>query len=261
MEKEREKIEFCRQQEELRLQQHQREQELQQQEDELHLQQHERELENERKKTEADEEQKRIEIELTKGSSGASRSQVDDLESIGSRRNLERTVGWTNSVAQQSGPSRPLPPNVLIDPSKNVTQDRSDKSFSTYPKTTPLFQPGAGLFSTQLQDSSILKKPEIPKSIRVTEPQTFLPKTTFAQQEPLAFQNMQKRQSPKNNYRNRSLENQIQTAVSQATPQVVYQPSGDPRGLPKLKLTEFSGDPWSGPSGQNFSMSLRIKGG
>ena len=83
----------------------------------------------------------------------------------------------------------------MIDPPKNVTQDRSDKLFSAYPKTTPLFQPGAGLFSTQLQDSSILMKPEILKSIRVTETQTFLPKTTFQHQGPSAFQNRQEQLS------------------------------------------------------------------
>ncbi|XP_075260006.1 uncharacterized protein LOC142351745 [Convolutriloba macropyga] len=80
------------------------------------------------------------------------------------------------SVAQHSSPSRPLSPNVVINPPENVTQDRDDKRFSTYPKTTPLFQLGAGIFTTQLQDSSILKKPEIPKSIRVTD---ILPKKAF----------------------------------------------------------------------------------
>ena len=39
------------------------------------------------------------------------------------------------------------------------------------------------------------------------------------------------------------MESQIQTTVSQPTPKVIQQPSGDPRALPKLKLTEFSGDP------------------
>ena len=192
LEQEREEIELRRQQEELRLQQQllqqqQREQELQQeeqdlrlklqqQEDELRLRKHERELENERKKAEADEEQRHMEIELTKGNSRASWSQVGDVESAGSGRNLERTTGWANSVAQHFGPSRPLSPNVLIDPPKNVSQDRGDKRFSVYPKTVPLFQPGVGLFSTQLQDSSILNKLEIPKSIRVAEPQTFCPR-------------------------------------------------------------------------------------
>ena len=117
-----------------------------------------------------------MENKLTKGSSRASGSQVDDLESVGSRRNLERTAGFANSVAQHSSPSRPLSPNAVINPPKNVTQDRGNKCFSAYPKTTPLFQLGAGFFSTQLQDSSILKKQEIPKSIRVTEPQTFFPR-------------------------------------------------------------------------------------
>ena len=222
LEQEREEIEFRR-----------RKEKLQQQEDELRLRQHERDLKNERKKAEAHEEQRRMEIELTKRSSRASGSQADDLERVGSRRNLERTAGLENSVAQHSSPSRPLSLNVVIDPPKNVTQERIDKRFSAYPKTTPLFQPGTGLFSTKLQDSSILKKPEIPKSIRVTESQTFLPKTTFQNQRPSAFQNRQRSQNPKNNYHNRSMENQNQTTVSQATPQVIYQPSGDPRGLPK----------------------------
>ena len=44
------------------------------------------------------------------------------------------------------------------------------------------------------------------------------------------------------------MENQNQTTVSQANPQVIYQPSGDPRGLPKLKLTESSGDPLEWPA-------------
>ena len=147
------------------------------------MRQHERELKNEKKKTEANEEQKGIEIELKIGASRASRSQLDDLESVGSRRILERTAGWANSVVQQSGPSRPLSSNVLINPPKNVTQNRRDKLFSAYPKTTLLFQPGAEHSSTQLQDSSIPKKPEIPNSIRVTESQTLLPKTTFQQQQ------------------------------------------------------------------------------
>ena len=84
-----------------------------------------------------------MEIEMKKGSSRESGSQADDLESVGSRRNLERTASRTNSVAQQSGPSLPLSPNVVIDPPKNFTPDRGDKHFSAYPKTTPLFQLGA----------------------------------------------------------------------------------------------------------------------
>ena len=51
-----------------------------------------------------------MEIELTKGSSRASGSQVDDLE-------------WANSVAHHSGPSRPISPNFVIDPPKSVKQD------------------------------------------------------------------------------------------------------------------------------------------
>ena len=72
----------------------------------------------------------RIEIELRRGSSRASGSQADDLVSVGSRHNLERTASWENSVAQHSGPSRPLSPNVVIDPLKNVILERGDKSSS-----------------------------------------------------------------------------------------------------------------------------------
>ena len=167
----------------------------QQQEDELLLRQKERELKNKRKKAEADKEQRRIEIELTKGTSGASGSHAADLENVALRRKLQRPTDWTNSVAKQSGPSRPLSPNVVIDTPKNVTKVRVDKRFSAYLKTSPLFQPGTGLCSTQLQDSSILKKPKIPKTIRVTEPQTLLPKTTFQQQKLSMFPNRQRSQS------------------------------------------------------------------
>ena len=84
---------------------------------------------------------------------------VDEIESVGSKRNHERTAGWAESLAQQSVPRRPLSRNDVIDPPTIVTQDRVDKRFNTYPKTTPLFQPGEGLFSTQLTEPSILKKP------------------------------------------------------------------------------------------------------
>ena len=153
LEQEREEIELRRQQEELRLQQQQqqqrREQELQQQqqeqelrlrmqqqEDELRFRQQERALENERKKAEEEEEQKRMKLELTKGSSRASGSVADEIESVGSKRNQERTARWAEAGAEQSVPQRPLSPNAVIDPPTNVTKDRAEKRFSTYPKTT-----------------------------------------------------------------------------------------------------------------------------
>ena len=205
LEQEREEIELRRQQEELRLQQlqHQREQELQQeqelrlkiQQDELRLRQHERALENERKKGEEDEEQGLLKLELTKGSSRASGSGADEIESVGSRRNQGRTAGWVESVAQQSVRRSSIPQNVVIDPLTNVTRDRVDKRFSTYPKTTPLFQPGEGLFSTQLIERSILRKLEILKPIRVTDPPAPLTRTTFQQQGTSAVQDRNRRQS------------------------------------------------------------------
>ena len=173
LEQEREEIELRRQQEELRLQQQQQQQRreqklqqqqqqeqelqqqqqeqelrlrMQQQEDELRFRQHERALENERKKAEEEEEQRRMKLEPTKGSSRASGSRADEIESVGSKRNQERTARWAEAGAEQSVPQRPLSPNVVIDPPTNVTKARADKRFSTYPKTTPLFQPGERLF-------------------------------------------------------------------------------------------------------------------
>ena len=71
------------------------------------------------------------------------------------------------------------------------------------------------------------------------------------QQKSSAFQNRQRFQSPKHSSRNRSMESQNQPTVSPANPQVIYQPSGDPRGIPKLNVTEISEDPsvlpeWAG---------------
>ena len=245
LDQEREEIELRCQQEELR--QQQREQELRQQQqqeqelrlkiqrDELRLRQHKRALENEIQKAEEDEEQRRLKLELTKGSSRASGSVADEIECVGSKRNHKRTAGWAESVAQQSVLRRPLSPNVIIDPPTKVTQDRVDKGFSTYPKTTPLFQPGEGLFSTQLTEPSIPKKPEIRKPIRVTEPPAPpLTRTTFQQQGTSAVQDRNMSQSPINNFRNRSAESRNRSTMNQTTPQVIYQPvlSSGASGLP-----------------------------
>ena len=127
---------------------------LQQQKDELRLRDHERALENERKKAKTDEERSRLEVEMTKGSSRATALQADYFKSVRSRRKLEITDGWEDSVAQQSGPSRPLPHNVIDHP-KSFTQDRGDKRFGAHPKTSPLSQLNTEISSTKLQDSKI----------------------------------------------------------------------------------------------------------
>ena len=95
LQQEREEIELRRQQDELPLQQQQQQQQqelrlkMQQQEDELRLRQHERALENKRKKAEEEEEDRRIKLELIKGSSRASGSVADEIESVGSKQNHE----------------------------------------------------------------------------------------------------------------------------------------------------------------------------
>ena len=76
--------------------------------------------------------------EVTKGSSRASWSQADDLKNVESRRKLERTAGWAGSVAEKAVSNRPLS-KVVIEPLRNVTQDRDENRFSYYPKTKPLF--------------------------------------------------------------------------------------------------------------------------
>ena len=147
-------------------------------------------------------------------------------------------------MAQQTVPRRPQSPNVFIDPPTNISQDRVDKRFTTYAKITPLFQPAEGLFATQLTEPSILKKPEICKQIRVTEPPAPLTRMTFQQQGTSAVQDRNKSKSPINNSRNRSAESRNRSTMNQNTPQFIYQPltSSGASGLPKLKLTEFSVD-------------------
>ena len=94
-----------------------------QQEDKLRLRQHKRASENGRRKAEDDEEQSPLKLELTKGSSRASGSVADEIESLGLGRNQGRTSEWTESVAQQSVTRRPLSSNFVIDPPTNVTQE------------------------------------------------------------------------------------------------------------------------------------------
>ena len=174
--------------------------------------------------------------------------QMRSKKGIGSTRNHEKTAGWAEAVAQQSVPRRPLSPNVVLDPPTNITQNRIDKRFGTCPKTTPLFQPGEGLFSTQLTEPSILRKPEIRKPIRVTNPPT-LTRTIFQQQKTSAVQPRNRSQSPINNSWNKLAESRNRSTMNETTPQVIYQPvqSSGASGLPKLKVTEFWGDPLEWP--------------
>ena len=149
---------------------------------------------------------------------------ADEIESVGSGRNQSRSAGWAESVSQQFDPRRPLSPNVVFDPPTNVTQDRVDKRFIIYPKTTPLFQPGEGLFPAQLPEPSIFKKLEIRKPFRVTETAPPLTRTTFQQQGTSAVQDRNRNQSPINNYRNRSAESRNKITMNNTTPHVIYQP-------------------------------------
>ena len=123
--------------------------------------------------------------------------------------------------------------------------------FTNISAPTLLFQPGEGLFSTQLTEPSILKKPEICKSLRVMHPPPPLTRTTFQQQGTSAVQCRNRSQRPINSSRKRSSERINRNTMNQNTPQVIFQTvqSSGASGLPKL--TEFSGDTlewpeWSG---------------
>ena len=102
-----------------------------------------------------------------------------------------------------------------------------------------------GLFSTQLTEPRTPKKPEIRKSIRVTDPPAPLTKTTFQQQGASANEDRNRSQNPIKKYR---------SILNQTKSQVIYQqvPSSGSSGLPKLKLTEFSGDPLEWPDGSGL---------
>ena len=71
-------------------------------------------------------------------------------------------------MSQLPGPRRPLSPENIDDFPKNGTQDIGDERFITNWKTTPLFNPEVGLFSWPLVNPSVIKKPEIHKSVKVT---------------------------------------------------------------------------------------------
>ena len=182
-----------------------------------------------------------MKLELTKGSSRASGSVADENSGVVSNSGVDQNE--TKRSHQQ------------------MSHRRVDKRFSTYPKTTPLFQPGEGLFSTQLTKPSILKKPEVHKPIRVTDPPAPpLTGKTFQQQRTSAIQTRNRSQSPINNSRNRSAESRNRSTMNHTTPQFIYQPvpSSGTSGLPKPKLS-FQEILWSGQSGQVSLMLLFIK--
>ena len=75
-------------------------------------------------------------------------------------------------------------------------------------------------------------------------------------------QDRNRRQSPTNNSLNRSAESRNRRTLNQTTSQFIYQPvpSSGVNGLPKLKLTEFSGDSLEWPEWSRlFDVAVRQK--
>ena len=180
-------------------------------------------------KGELDKQQSHVNLELSEGSSRASGSVADEIQSVGSGRNQERTGGWAESVAQQSGIRRPKypirSPLCIIDPPTNFTKARDGNVFSTSQKIIPLFHLDVGLFPALLTEPSLRKKTEIKKQI-ITQPQAPLTRTTFHQQGTSAFQIRYRSQFLHNHSQNRSTESRNRSAAlwNQTTLQVTYQP-------------------------------------
>ena len=84
----------------------------------------------------------------------------------------------------------------------------------------------------------------------------------FQQQVTSAVQYRNRSQSVNNNSRNRSAKIRNRSKMNQTTPQVIYQPvrSSGASGLPKLKLTQFLGDPLEWPESSGlFDVAVHQK--
>ena len=103
----------------------------------------ERELENERKKAQAKEELRELEMAQNRGSSRASRSVADDIESMGSSKKHEFVDDWTRNLPkQQTPPPQPHTPEVIIDhPQTKTKEGAEDKRLTTFFTFPPTFAP------------------------------------------------------------------------------------------------------------------------
>ena len=110
---------------------------------EMEMRKRERELENERKKAEAKEELRELEMAQKRGSSRASRSVADDIESMGSSKKHEFVDDWTRNLPkQQTPPPQPHTPEVIIDhPQTKTKEGAEDKRLTTFFTFPPTFTP------------------------------------------------------------------------------------------------------------------------
>ena len=99
------------------------EREQQRQQQELEMRQRERELEYERKEAEAEEERRQLEIEQKRGSSRASGSIANDVESHGSSKKQGYTKDWIQGLPDPGYTPPALSPKIAVDlPKKTFPQ-------------------------------------------------------------------------------------------------------------------------------------------
>merc|ERR1711894_70100 len=129
---EREERRLQAEREERRLQAEREEREMKM---ELEMRKRERELENERKKAEAKEELRELEMAQKRGSSRASRSVADDIESMGSSKKHEFVDDWTRNLPkQQTPPPQPHTPEIIIDHPQTKTKEGADLEVLELPR-------------------------------------------------------------------------------------------------------------------------------
>ena len=107
--------------------------ELERQHQELEMRQQERELESERKKAEADEERRQFELEQKRGSSRASGSVANDMESNGSSKKQGYTKDWIQELPDPNYTPPALSPKIAVDlPKKTFPQVEKDKRLQPF---------------------------------------------------------------------------------------------------------------------------------
>ena len=100
---------------------------------ELKKRKHERELENERKKAQDEEERRQLELEQKRGSSRASGSIANDVESHGSSKKHGYTKDWIQELPDPNYTPPALSPKIAVDlPKKTFPQVEKDKRLQTF---------------------------------------------------------------------------------------------------------------------------------
>ena len=221
---------------------------------ELKKRKQERELEIERKKAEAEEERRQLEMEQKRGSSRASGSIANDVESHGSSKKHGYTNDWIQELPDPNYTPPALSPKIAVDlPKKTFPQVEKDKRLQTFFRFPEAVEQAAGEPRFPIVDVAGHQEVEKPKLALRTELRKHSPEKSFQQQGPSKQYSRNRDQSPRHHSRNQPAESPDRNRGQfyPQTPQIIYQQSSGNSGLPKIKLPEFSGDPlawpeWSG---------------